>query len=629
MAYKYNPNDQRFYDQLAEMSNIDRRSTDQSQKANALKLQNERYILEKIAQLPDDYQKGFKNKRERTPLVYGEDVQDIPEGTPEGDNAFYNLDPEAELNISATPPKDAVIQAEADPRFGNPRVDMNPNAGRMYSPGAAAVLDGLAQPGWNPPMNNPPARPAPGYWMNETPYPAPIQPYRFGMNAPLTEEEIAALEFEKKKEPTPPVEVAASAPAMPAEEAVRPKAELKKNQDPRVSFRRFKADEFLQNNAVFQMDLPRIQPTYATMLGAETALAKSGKDPNAKKDEWDVLKDFETEEGGAVSYNKILNQTRPIPGIKQREKAASASGAPVKIVGPDGVTVYADRKDAIGKPAPEPTEYILWQDPKTGENMLIPKPRNPGTGTVSNPPAGSIPLPGKTPEKEKKTTRTEKTPFVKDGKPYLRIEEVNTDGSGRRLVGEEEQFQKPQSATESRKEKDDKRMDELDLFNAGEAVKRMEELKKQAAEVKGLFGPKIGKGGLSRFLTGVGGEINEDTRQKRAKLTKFIQKLKEVNVLRLSERGKGQAGLNNSNYERQLSELANAAETMDYEAFVATADEIADKAKRTESFLRSQITSQPSTGGGKIKVRNDAGETLEIDESDLEDAKKDGYNPVR
>lgn len=376
MAYKYNPNDQRFYDQLAEMSNIDRRSTDQSQKANALKLQNERYILEKIAQLPDDYQKGFKNKRERTPLVYGEDVQDIPEGTPEGDNAFYNLDPEAELNISATPPKDAVIQAEADPRFGNPRVDMNPNAGRMYSPGAAAVLDGDAVPGFNPPMANPPARPAPGYWMNETPYPTsstnrqpvpvPFPPF------PLTEEELAALEFEKKKEPTPPVEVAAN-PPMPAEEAIRPKAELKKNQDPRVSFRRFKANEFLQNNAVFQMDLPRIQPTYATMLGAETALAKSGVGKGNQK-EWEVLKDLETEEGQAPMFNAYTGESRP-SGLKRKDKPSAASGYKKLAEGENGILVQkpdGSLETIPFKPKQGARFPILVEDGKGGSTLVYP-----------------------------------------------------------------------------------------------------------------------------------------------------------------------------------------------------------------------------------------------------------------
>jgi hypothetical protein len=384
MGYRYNPNDQQFYDQLAQMSGIERRSTLDDRARNAERLKTEQAFLQAMKNLPDDYQKGFVNKRARTKLKYGEEgaLEDLNTSDATTDKTLHNFGESeiAPMEISAPAPVESAAPSQ---RFGNPSPTSS-TMGRNYSPGAVDVLEGRADAGWNPPMSNPPPRPAPGSWMNETPYPAPMtnrQPVPFPP-FPLTEEEVALAEIEKKKEPTQAEVTTANSLAPPTSEetAVKPK------KDPRVSFRRFKADEFLKNNAVFQMDLPRIQPTYATMLNAEISREKTGNAPGARKD-WEILKDFDSEEG-AAAFNPYKGIMKTIPGLKRYEKPEKpGSIRPVEIADENNQPTWVKPEDAIGKKRPNPTVMVPGYDAQ-GNQVTIPVPKypKPGQGNIPKQP---------------------------------------------------------------------------------------------------------------------------------------------------------------------------------------------------------------------------------------------------
>ena len=512
----YNPNDQRFYDQLNQMSNIERRSVMDQRSRDEARLKNEREVLSLIAQLPQVYQQGFKNKRERTPLKYGEEVK--PEqntATDDLDRAYYDFaeSEAAPINVSAPSPAASAPAPVSVPdyveesRFGNPGPDMG--GGTSYSPGAAAVLDGHAQPGWNPPMNNPPPRPAPGAWMNETPYPAPRikenMIYDHGSppgvksydprSGPMSEEEMAIQELQKKKEiPAQAVDGNPYAPVSSDPVSSDPAAAQDPKKDPRLSFRRFKADEFLQRNAVFQMDLPRIQPTYATMLGAETALAKSGKDPSQQK-QWEILKDYETEEGQAARFNQYTGEAEAIPGVKQRPKSAAA-GMPRKISEgensvlmqmPDGTTKEIPFKPKQGGKFP-----ILVPDGKGGSTLVYPD-----NQFVQGPPTKAEPP--KAGERRKTITQE----IQKNGKTVKALLDAET--------GEEiKLFDSPPKATASRDKLAQMQKEALvDIAAQRDEMKRFEKQYNEFIEKN----PTLAKGfnpSTPGFAVSIGKAVNTD-----------------------------------------------------------------------------------------------------------------------
>lgn len=420
MRSNYNPNDQRFYDQLAQLSGIERRGVEDQRYRDEKRLQSERQLLQAIMSLPDVYHKRFAEKRERTPLKYGEETEDqtteaetedptteaalTEDTTPKtvhnfDDQDIGSISPQP---VSPQPPVDNFVMQDKGNRMGE---------SRNYSPGYSAVLDGLANPGYNPP------KPIRNPWMGEIPLAAEGsapqdsrwaeqeqwlmspegQAARGSMPGTdflpyISEEQIAEMEKKKRAPVTQEIGVRASARA--------PRAELKKqSQDPRVSFRRFGADEFLRNNAVFQMDLKRIQPTYATMVGRENALAKSGKDGKSQK-EWEILKDFDTEEG-AAAYNAYTGEVRPVPGLKRYVKPEKpGSVRPVEIADENNQPIWVSPEDAIGKRRPNPTIMVPGYDAH-GNQITVPVPRYPKPGQKpipKEPPDLKRPQPPKLPE---------------------------------------------------------------------------------------------------------------------------------------------------------------------------------------------------------------------------------------
>jgi len=456
MGYRYNPNDQRFYDQLAQVSGIERRKVGDQRYRDEERLKNERAFLQAMENLPNVYHKQFANKRERTPLKYGEEGAGLTDpalsSVPPTDNLVMQdkankvdktVNNFGEQDIGAISPSPAV-SPPADNLVMQDKQRMTD--ARNYSPGYSAVLDGSANPGYNPPR--PIINPFQGDGPRQSYSSTPTSGSRWDeqeawMNSPegqmakrqmpsadflpyATEEQKA--EIEKKKEtPVQEIDVRASAPApVPTPAPVAPVSEeTKTHKDPRVSFRRFKADEFLQNNAVFQMDLPKIQPTYATMLNAEMQLAKADKDPNSRK-EWEVLKDLETEEGQAPLFNAYTGQSKP-SGLKQRPKSAAA-GMPRKI---------SEGDNSVLMQMPDGTTQEIPFKPKQGARFPILVPNGEGGSTLVYPDNQFVPGPPTKKEPPPKADRpnTSKSKIMKDGKEVEVLIDDNT-GDEIKVIGE-------------------------------------------------------------------------------------------------------------------------------------------------------------------------------------------------